>query len=122
MGRGTKTNNRRTGERLRQLRILRGLTQENLGEMLGVSYQQIQKYETGLNALSLGRMQLCVKSLGVTIQHFLDGPDEKEPQTDLSRRKLLILMQALQQLEKQHPATFMLLCDFIVGLAKRKNG
>lgn len=122
MGRITKTINRQTGERLRQLRLVRGLSQEKLGGMLGVTYQQIQKYEAGINSLSLGRMQLCTKSLGVTIQYFLNGPDEVKPEIDLSRRKLLILMQALKQLEEQHPATFMLLCDFIIGLAKRKNG
>ena len=46
------------GERIRRRRILTGLTQDQLGEALGVSYQQIQKYETGANRVSAGRLYL----------------------------------------------------------------
>jgi transcriptional regulator with XRE-family HTH domain len=122
MGRSTKTNNRQIGERLHQLRILRGLTLEDLGRAAGVSYQQMHKYETGLNALSLERMQLCAETLGVTIHYFLNGPDEEDPQIELSRQKLLRLMKALQQLEKQNPAMLTWLYKFIVKLVRTKNG
>jgi transcriptional regulator with XRE-family HTH domain len=122
MGRPTKTNNRQVGERLRQLRILRGLTLEDLGKTVGVSYQQMQKYETGFNALSLVRMQRCAESLGVTMHYFLNGPDEEEPQIELSRQKILRLMKALQQLEKQNPAMLTWLYKFIVKLVRTKNG
>jgi transcriptional regulator with XRE-family HTH domain len=70
------------GERLRQLRLMRGLTQDSLAEMVGVSYQQIQKYESGTNAMSLARMQLCAESLGVTRDYFLNGPGQEEPPLD----------------------------------------
>lgn len=54
------------GNRLRQLRLDRGLTQEAMSEMLGVSYQQIQKYEKGLNAIASSRMEALCKALDIT--------------------------------------------------------
>jgi len=39
--------NRKIGQRLRELRVLNGLTQTELGQKVGVSYQQVQKYERG---------------------------------------------------------------------------
>jgi len=122
MGRNTKAMNAQMGERLRQLRLMRGLTQKSLAATMGVSYQQIQKYESGTNVLSLSRMQLCAESLGVTRDYFLNGPEQEGPPLDLSRRQLLYLMQALRQIEKRRPAMFKQLCDFIVGLAETGIG
>ncbi len=118
----TNTLNRQIGKRLRDARVLRGLSQERLGKMVGVSSQQVQKYENGTNRLSPARMKQFAASLAVTINYLFGATDVEMPHIGASPRKLLLLMQALQQLEEQHPATFLLLCDFIIGLAKRKNG
>lgn len=122
MARPTKTIDRELGERLRQLRIQRGLSQENLGKMVGLSFQQIQKYEKGVNGLSVGMLQLCATSLGVTIHYFLSTNETEGFPLAVSRRKLLALMKALQLLEKDHPATFALVCEFITRLAQTKEG
>jgi transcriptional regulator with XRE-family HTH domain len=61
------------GERIRRRRILTGLTQDQLGEALGVSYQQIQKYETGANRVSAGRLYLLAERLEVAPGWFFDG-------------------------------------------------
>ena len=61
------------GERIRRKRILTGLTQDQLGEALGVSYQQIQKYETGANRVSVGRLYLLAQRLDVSPGWFFDG-------------------------------------------------
>ncbi|WP_084418109.1 helix-turn-helix domain-containing protein [Henriciella litoralis] len=61
------------GERIRRRRILTGLTQDQLGEALGVSYQQIQKYETGANRVSAGRLYLLAERLNVSPGWFFDG-------------------------------------------------
>ena len=47
---------RHVGERIRRRRAEVGLTQEDLGRILEISYQQIQKYETGANRISAGRL------------------------------------------------------------------
>lgn len=61
------------GERIRRRRILTGQTQDQLGDALGVSYQQIQKYETGANRVSAGRLFLLAEKLDVAPAWFFDG-------------------------------------------------
>jgi len=117
----TKTLNRQIGKRLRAARILRGLSQEQLGEIVGVSFQQIQKYENGTNGLSPARMKRLAESLGVTINHLFGATAMEMPDIKGSRRKILLLMQALHQLERKHPATFTLLSSFIVELAEAQD-
>ncbi|WOR14114.1 helix-turn-helix transcriptional regulator [Hyphomonas sp. FCG-A18] len=63
----------RVGDRIRRRRILMGLTQDQLGEALGISYQQIQKYETGANRVSVGRLYLIAQRLEVNPGWFFDG-------------------------------------------------
>jgi len=63
---------RLVGDRIRRRRILMGLTQDQLGEALGISYQQIQKYETGANRVSAGRLYLIGRSLDVSPGWFFD--------------------------------------------------
>ena len=64
------------GERIRRRRILAGLTQDQLGEALGVSYQQIQKYETGANRVSAGRLYLLAERLDVSPKERVALPHE----------------------------------------------
>ena len=109
MGKAAKFN-RQTGEKLRNLRLLRGISQQKLGKLAGVTFQQIQKYENGANGISLGRPQLCAEALNVTIDHFLTKPEIEVPSIDLSDRKLLDVIQALQRLQERHPTTFTLVC------------
>ena len=63
---------RLVGDRIRRRRILMGLTQDQLGESLGISYQQIQKYETGANRVSAGRLYLIASRLDVSPGWFFD--------------------------------------------------
>ncbi len=60
------------GARLRQHRTLLGMTQTNLGDALGVSFQQMQKYERGTNRISASRLYDLARVLDVPIQHFFD--------------------------------------------------
>ncbi|MGF1456181.1 MAG: helix-turn-helix domain-containing protein [Alphaproteobacteria bacterium] len=61
------------GERIRQRRTLLGLTQEQLASALEISYQQVQKYETGANRVSAGRLYEIAKHLDVEIGFFFEG-------------------------------------------------
>lgn len=63
------------GARIRLRRTLLGLTQEQLAEMLAISYQQIQKYETGTNRVSAGRLFEIAQRLETDISYFFDGLD-----------------------------------------------
>jgi transcriptional regulator with XRE-family HTH domain len=54
------------GQRIRLLRVERGLSQEGVGQHLGVSFQQVQKYEKGTNRLSAARLTELAKLLKTT--------------------------------------------------------
>ncbi len=60
------------GARLRQRRRLLGMSQTHLGDALGVSYQQMQKYERGANRISASRLFDLSRILDVPIQFFFD--------------------------------------------------
>ncbi len=62
------------GKRIRERRRMVGMTQAKLAEPLGISYQQIQKYELGTNRVSAGRLYVLSEILGVTIDYFFEGP------------------------------------------------
>ncbi len=61
------------GERIRKRRTLLGYTQEQLADALGISYQQVQKYETGANRVSAGRLFQIAQRLDVSVAYFFDG-------------------------------------------------
>lgn len=68
--------NRRIGERLRILRRSQGLSQDELGAIIGVSAQQVQKYETGANRVSGAMLYGLACSLHVPVNAFFEGlPD-----------------------------------------------
>lgn len=52
------------------------LTQEKLGDMLDLTFQQVQKYEKGVNRISAGRLYEMATVLGVPIAYFYDGAEE----------------------------------------------
>lgn len=58
------------GRRLRTYRLQRGLSQEKLADQLGVTFQQVQKYEKGTNRISAGRLQRISEVLDVPITEF----------------------------------------------------
>jgi transcriptional regulator with XRE-family HTH domain len=60
------------GYRLRMRRLMLGMSQESLGERLGVSFQQIQKYEKGANRVSASRLQQMASVLQVPVAFFFD--------------------------------------------------
>jgi len=61
------------GDRIRRRRTILGYTQEQLADALDISYQQIQKYETGANRVSAGRLFQISQRLEVPINFFFDG-------------------------------------------------
>ena len=64
------------GGRIRDRRTGLGLTQEHLANALNLSYQQVQKYETGANRVSAGRLYEISKILQSDVSLFFDGLDE----------------------------------------------
>lgn len=65
----------RVGERIRERRTELGLTQEDLAKQLMISYQQLQKYETGANRVSAGRLYEIARILNTDVHYFFEGLD-----------------------------------------------
>lgn len=61
------------GSRVRMRRMMISMSQEKLGESLGITFQQIQKYEKGTNRIGASRLQNISNVLGVPISFFFDG-------------------------------------------------
>ncbi len=60
------------GARLRRRRTLLGMTQTTLGDRLGVSFQQMQKYENGMNRISASRLFVLSRVFDVPVEYFFD--------------------------------------------------
>jgi transcriptional regulator with XRE-family HTH domain len=66
------------GSRVRMRRVLLGMSQEKLGDALGITFQQVQKYEKGTNRVGASRLQAISTTLGVKPSFFFEGNDTSE--------------------------------------------
>jgi transcriptional regulator with XRE-family HTH domain len=74
------------GKRIKQIRKHKGLSQEKLAELIGVSFQQVQKYESGVNRLNTDKLQAIANTLSVPVASFFeDQPIEALPFSDQER-------------------------------------
>lgn len=103
------------GARLRLRRTLLGLSQEKLGEAVGITFQQLQKYERGANRISASRLYNLSQVLGVPVSYFFEdmpSPESITPEavdelpvseTDefesMARRETLELVRAYYRIE-----------------------
>lgn len=69
---------RHIGRRIRMKRIQVGMSQERLADALGVTFQQVQKYEKGANRITMSRMRIVAQVLGVPMAYFSEGAPGEE--------------------------------------------
>jgi transcriptional regulator with XRE-family HTH domain len=70
---------RHVGMRVRMRRMMLGISQEKLGERLGLTFQQVQKYEKGINRIGASRLMQMSGILGVPVSFFFeDAPSEAQ--------------------------------------------
>lgn len=79
------------GARIRERRVLLGMSQQQLAATVGVTYQQAHKYERGLNRISAGRLYEIAAALGVPITWFFEGMGDDAGQADISPRQRMCL-------------------------------
>lgn len=103
------------GSRVRMRRMLAGVSQEKLGEALGLTFQQVQKYENGTNRIDAARLAALSQALNVPPQWFFHdlgdaaGPGGAAPVVldvladgdDLARRETLTLIRAFNRIKDQ---------------------
>ncbi|MBM9595326.1 helix-turn-helix domain-containing protein [Roseitranquillus sediminis] len=66
------------GKRVRHRRWMTGMTQQQLAERVGIKFQQIQKYETGMNRISASRLWDIASALQVPVAFFFEGLSDSE--------------------------------------------
>ena len=79
---------RHIGARVRERRIALGLTQQELAELVGITYQQAHKYEKGLNRIAAGRLHALARALAVEPGYFFEGLGE--PARPTAQQRLLL--------------------------------
>ena len=67
------------GKRIRHRRWMNGTTQQKLADAVGIKFQQIQKYETGMNRVSASRLWDIAHALDVPVTFFFQGLDQDQP-------------------------------------------
>ncbi|TDK49818.1 helix-turn-helix domain-containing protein [Antarcticimicrobium luteum] len=95
------------GSRIRARRYALGISQSELGEAIGVRFQQIQKYETGANRVSASRLWAVAEKLGVDIEYFFEGIRSATAQAGLNEKpgerfNFLSDQEAIQMMELFH--------------------
>jgi transcriptional regulator with XRE-family HTH domain len=78
---------RHVGGRIRERRVMLGLSQQQLAQMIGVTYQQAHKYEHGLNRISAGRLYEIAQALRVPVSWFYEGLDSSPPPVEMTARE-----------------------------------
>src|SRR2546423_15177272 len=89
-GRSTAAIDDHVGARIRERRIMLGLTQQQLAEMIGVTYQQAHKYERGINRVSAGRLYEIAQVLSVPVGYFFEGLQEQGTRSVSPRERMCL--------------------------------
>ncbi|TVQ33019.1 MAG: XRE family transcriptional regulator [Geminicoccaceae bacterium] len=134
---------RHVGRRLRMRRLLMGMSQERLGELLGLTFQQIQKYERGANRLGASRLFEAARALEVDVGFFFAELDaepnasvlapglaeaapsayEPEPLQPSGRRDTLELVRAFERIDDPEVRRRVLdLTKAVAGFETRRRG
>jgi transcriptional regulator with XRE-family HTH domain len=89
-GQSTAAIDDHVGGRIRERRIMLGLTQQQLAEMIGVTYQQAHKYERGINRVSAGRLFEIARALRAPITYFYEGIGEEGTRQIMPHQRMLL--------------------------------
>lgn len=81
---------RHVGARMRERRVMLGLTQQQMAELIGVTYQQAHKYEKGINRIAAGRLYTIAKALGVEVSYFFDGMSDENAFRPTPQQRMLL--------------------------------
>jgi transcriptional regulator with XRE-family HTH domain len=115
---------RHIGRRLRQLRLSSGKSQTELGQLIGLTFQQVQKYEKGTNRVSLENLWRLAQHFGVDLDYFLDGADQAPVSAvDRARDSARLRLEIARSLEQIDSATVLhgllgVIRSFLPGVAE----
>ena len=98
------------GKKLKLIRIHLGLSQQELGRLIGITFQQIQKYEKGVNRISCGKIYELSRVLNIPVSYFFQGLDDKSENSnekyenidyDNLNKELLVISRLLKTIKSK---------------------
>lgn len=114
------------GARLRQVRAVHGMTQQEVAEVIGVSFQQVQKYEKGINRLAVRSLYILSKHLNISLATILedlwdeeDKDDNDNGEMDNVRKRRRQMMRAFDRLNRHQ---FQLIVQIIAEFIGNSDG
>lgn len=111
------------GRRIRTQRLALGMSQTVLGEKLGITFQQVQKYEKGINRIGSGRLEELARILSVPVGFFFDddaGAGEARPALELANTaQAMRLLKAFSEIKSSE--TRQVLVNLAVRIASYKQ-
>ncbi|MCI9616726.1 MAG: helix-turn-helix transcriptional regulator [Eubacterium sp.] len=114
-------NNKEIGKRVRSVRMMNNLTQDNLGDMLGITGQAIQKIEAGENMITVNSLMILCETLDVTPDYILFDKPKTERDVELSfetlegNQKLQLLFRLLLYVSKVENEKYRTLLESIIS-------
>lgn len=115
-----KKEEKKVAELIKEIRRARGMSQMKLAETVGVSYQQIQKYEKGVNKISIERLQQISKALDISINLFFQSEKEMVSETPATYGKMTddeqLLLRLFRKIKNKRSKNAIL--EFLKILAK----
>ena len=112
---------RHVGARMRERRLMLGLTQHQVAELIGVKYQQAHKYEKGINRVAAGRLYYVAQALGVEVSYFFEGLQTGDRFVPSPRQRMLLDL-ARNYLNIADPEHQKAIVALARALAEVKNG
>ncbi len=89
-GRSTAAIDDHIGARIRERRVMLGVSQQQLAEMISVTYQQAHKYERGINRVSAGRLFEIARALSAPISYFYEGIGQEGPRQIAPHQRMML--------------------------------
>ncbi len=109
------------GQRIRERRTMLGLTQQQLADLIGVTYQQAHKYERGINRVSAGRLYEISQVLGVEINFFYEGLDKAEDEMTERQRMCLDIARNFSRIKNEkYQDALSMLCRVLSDKAEKE--
>lgn len=84
------------GKKIRNQRMISGISQSELGDRIGVTFQQIQKYEKGANRVSASRLVEIANAMSIDVRSFFDEFDAQDNDNHATRDEFVVSRQGLQ--------------------------
>jgi transcriptional regulator with XRE-family HTH domain len=109
------------GARIRARRIMLGLTQQQMAELIGITYQQAHKYEKGINRVAAGRLYSIAQALGVEVSYFYEGIEAADRFVPSPQQRMLLDL-ARNYLNIPVPEHQKAIVALTRALAEGKNG